>query len=166
METFPLDATTIETALEEVGLTWKITSSEEWGKGRILYELCGTDEKGIATISSIGDGETRVLQINFFSSTAIDSSLAESEWEKAIRLATLLYGGFEDVEQVYRVFQDTYDEIAVIDDIPGTNSKDQKRIRWKNKMNDINCFVGFSQTGLNTETPETEIVSIFFSNTD
>lgn len=163
---YPLETDTIEAALNDVGLTWIITNRAEWGEGRVLYELCNTEKKGIATISSVRDGSTRTLQLNFFSSTEIDSPLPETDWEKVMRLAAILYGGFEDAGQVYEVFRDTYDDIAVVDDIPDTDSKDQKRIQWKNKINGIDCFAGFRQKGLFKENSETEIVTIFFSNKD
>ncbi len=167
---YPPDSDTIEAALDDLGLEWTITEEEDMSEDeeveRILYTLCDTDKKEIAYIYLTGkeNHETRSVQISFFSESEIASSLPASDWEKAIRLATILYGRFEDAGQVYKVFEDTYEETAVIDDRPGTKAKGEKRIRWESKVNDVSCFIGFVQTGVDTGRKEIEMVSIQIYN--
>ena len=80
----PLDKAAIIGGLEQVDLPWVITCEEVWRDGGKYYELCDDNKNGIANISSILDGEDRLLQISFFSDTEIDSALPPNEWEKPL----------------------------------------------------------------------------------
>lgn len=166
MPIYPLDMTTVETALAEVELPWTIINEEAWGEGRILYELCNEENKGIAFISSAEDDNTRALQLSFFSSTELYASLPVEDWDKVVRLATIFYGGFENEGQVYDVFQKTYNELALVDEVPNAVPKDQERIRWKNEVNNINCFIGLCRKDIDSDSPTTELVTIYFSDLD
>ncbi|MDD3251647.1 MAG: hypothetical protein PHV18_03705 [Lachnospiraceae bacterium] len=157
---YPLDAGTIEAALERLDLPWTITNRVDWGEGRVYYDLCNEDQKGIAQISSVADGTSRVLQINFFSSTAIDAPLPADDWEKAIRLAAVLYGGFSDDKQIYETFQSTYEEASLTEPIPGAIPKDQERIRWNQEIGKTHCFIGLRRQNVDSDSPKTELVSI------
>lgn len=164
MPEYPLDKPTVEAVLEDAGLLWDITNEELWGEGRVFYELCDKEGKAIAVISSVGDGSTRVLQLTFFSLTAITTPLPREDWEKSVNLATILYGGFEAKGQVFETFQNTYKEMALVDSLPNSVPKDKQRIRWRNEINGVECFIGLSRWDGSSDTPTTEMVSIILSS--
>lgn len=164
MSEYPLSKATVEAALEETGLFWTITNEEPWGGNRAFFELCDKDEKAIAVISSVGGDRTRVLQLTFFSSSEKTVPLDQKDWEKAVDLATILYGGFEEKGQVFEAFQNTYEEKALIDKAPGAVPKDKERMRWRNEVNGVDCFIGLHRLNVDSGSPTTEIVSVIFSD--
>lgn len=164
MPLYPLDEAIVEAGLEETTLLWKITKKEIWGEGRVYYDLCDKDGKAIAVISSVGDGSTRLLQLTFYTSSAITAPLPGKDWEKAVNLATLLYGGFREKGQVFEAFQNTYEDMAMADNTPGSTLNNKESIRWRMEINGVDCFVGLHYRDRNQDTPATEMVSIIFSN--
>lgn len=169
---YPLSADTVEAAVEKVGFSWTISREDSWAENHTVYELDNDDEKLIAFISNAGEDDKRFFSLVSFSSWGGSSDimvpLLEEEWEKAIVLATILYGGFEDENQVYENFKDTYGESTLTyktieDDFSG-NSPERTIIIWDNEVEGINCSISFSQQG---EDPLiTEIVNITFYNSD
>ncbi len=111
--TFPLEKEVITATLEKAGLPGIISESETTSitEGHILYVVRSPTETYddtsnsvfLAGISSANYEGERMLSTTFDQS--VDSDQIEWEdWKQQIVFATLLYGGFENEEDVYRAF--------------------------------------------------------------
>lgn len=120
---FPLEEETVADALEKSGLPGEISASEtdSYGEGHIVYTVRSQTETYseqtspeeaeaepgtrllVATASSAVIEEGRQLQ-TIFDQRDISEQFAWEDWKQQIIFATLLYGGFEDEEAVYREF--------------------------------------------------------------
>ena len=121
--TFPLDEEVINVALEKSGLPGMLSESEttSWAEGQKMHivrspmityaDTISTEEAYanpstrllIAGISSVTIGGERVL-IAVFDQIDVSDQMSWEDWKQQIVFATLLYGGFEDEEQVYQAF--------------------------------------------------------------
>ncbi len=162
---FPLQKNALENALSASGLDWVVAKEEILKDGHVLFWLDNTQGQPSAIVSSLESKDKRILQINFLSSKDPKSNIPQEDWKKAIQLATILYGGFKNSSEVYDNFRQTYNEKAVIDDVPGSLSEFRERIRWENELNDIKCFLGFGVRKKGAGLAEAEFVSIIFSKT-
>jgi hypothetical protein len=115
---FPLEEDVIMTALEQTGLPGVISESETFSsiEGHIAYvlrdptETYGDTENEVVTASissALTEGE-RFLGMIFLSAPDEPATLpfAWEDWKQQIVFTTLLFGGFEDEEEVYRAFSD------------------------------------------------------------
>ncbi len=113
---FPLKENVIKNALKKTGLSGIISESETFSsvKGHIAYTLRDPEETYgdtenkvlIAGVSSaITEGE-RFLSVNFPSNPyePVTTPFSWEDWKQQLVFATLLFGGFEDEEEVYRAF--------------------------------------------------------------
>lgn len=121
--TFPLDEEVITVALEKSRLPGILSKSETTSSAEgqsmhvvrsptITYsDIIGAEEAYsnpstrllIAAVSSVATGDERVL-ITVFDQIDVPDQMAWEDWKQQIVFATLLYGGFEDEEQVYQAF--------------------------------------------------------------
>lgn len=121
--TFPLDEEVITVALKKSGLPGILSESETTfsGEGRRIHivrsptitysDTIRTEEADanpstrllMAGISSVTMEGQRVLTI-IFDQIDVSDQMTWEDWKHQIVFATLLYGGFEDEEQVYRAF--------------------------------------------------------------
>ena len=121
--TFPLDEEVIIVALEKSGLPGILSESEttSLAEGQRMHivrsptitysDTISTEEANanpstkllIAGISSVTIEGERVL-ITVFDQIDVSEQMSWEDWKQQIVFATLLYGGFEDEEQVYQAF--------------------------------------------------------------
>lgn len=120
---FPLEADVKIAALEKTGLTGEISEQEttSYAQGHKLYVVRSQTETYSDTISleeaqakpgmrlivagvssAIIEGE-RMLSI-IFDQREIADKFAWEDWKKQIAFAALLYGGFENEDDVYKAF--------------------------------------------------------------
>lgn len=108
---FPLQRQIIASALEQTGLPWAIADSETTSsaENHLAYTLRDPENKKLtgAISSAITEGE-RFLQVSSISYPALVNgetpAFAWESWKQQLIFAALLYGGFEDEEEVYRAF--------------------------------------------------------------
>lgn len=155
-----IDTPALEEMIKEVGLSWKIVEKGSWGVGRTFFECVNEDNLSIATISVAKEENKTVLQFSFFSTTELSTPLPAKDWEKVFQLASILYGGFDDETQFYQTFLNTCEEAEFIERIVDNN---KESIRWRNSINDINCFVGFDILNTNSDSEASELFAIFLS---
>lgn len=123
--TFPLEEETIITALEKSGLPGILSESETYSLAEgqrvhavrsptITYsDTVSTEEANadpstrllIASISSAAIEGERVL-FTVFDQIDVSDPISWEDWKQQLVFAALLYGGFEDDEEVYRAFAD------------------------------------------------------------
>jgi len=111
--TFPLEEEVVTATLEKTGLPGIISESEtnSYRKGHIHYVVRsppetfdGTNYSAfLADISSANYKGERVLYTVFDQSVDSEQIVWE-DWKQQIVFATLLYGGFENEEEVYQAF--------------------------------------------------------------
>lgn len=152
---FPLEEEAITAALEKTGLPGEISESEttSYAEGHSLYVVRSLTEAYsdeispeeaqanpysrviIASASSaITEGE-RTLYTMFDQKDSSDQ-FAWEDWNKQIVFTTLLYGGFEDEEDVYRAF--------VGKALPkGENSEDEVSLVWDAQLPGGYCWVRY-----------------------
>ena len=162
MPQFPLEKPAVEQALAESGLDWEIAQEETLKEGHVVYTLSGKDGQPVAFLSSLGSDKTRILQINFLDSEERKPAIPYEDWEKAICLASILYGGFDSAGQVCENFNQTYEEKSVAD-TPGNGYQYIERIQWQNQLNGVHCFLGFGSQKAGGQLSEAEFVTIYFS---
>lgn len=126
--TFPLDEEVIIDAMEKSGLPGILSESEttSWSEGQMVHvvrsptitysDTISTEEANanpitrllIASIvsnsSEMTEGQ-RVLS-TVFGQIDVPDQMTWEDWKQQIVFATLLYGGFEDEEEVYQAFAD------------------------------------------------------------
>ena len=110
---FPLEEKVVTDTLEKVGLPGVISESETFSqmKDHIHYVVRSETEQDdvtensvfIAGISSAEYKGKRVLYTTFDQSVA-SNQIKWEDWKQYIVFTTLLYGGFENEEDVYQAF--------------------------------------------------------------
>lgn len=141
---FPLEEDVIMTALEQTGLPWVISESETHSniEGQIAYTLrnptdtYGDTENKVLTAgisSAFTEGE-RFLTVTFPSTPDEPATLpfAWEDWKQQIVFTTLLFGGFEDEEEVYRAFSDK------------KTPEGEERFEWEAQLPGGYCRVNYS----------------------
>lgn len=111
--TFPLEEEVVTATLEKVGLPGIISESEteSYRRGHIQYVVRsptetydGTNNRlFFAYISSANYEGERVLY-TIFDESVDSEQIVWEDWKQQIVFATLLYGGFENEEEVYQAF--------------------------------------------------------------
>lgn len=120
---FPLDEEVISVALEKSGLPGILSESEttSLAEGRRMHVVRSpaiTYSDTISTEEAYADPSTRLLiavissgtiegervLITVFDQIDVPDQMSWEDWKQQIVFAALLYGGFEDEEQVYRAF--------------------------------------------------------------
>ncbi len=160
---FPLQREVLEQVLSGSGLGWNAAEENTLREDHVLYVINNQEGQPVAEISSVGGNEKRILQINFLALKGTQANISQKDWEKAVRLATILYGGFKNENQVYKNFQETYDERVIIDRVPGYNPEFCERIRWENEIGGVNCFLGFGGQEKGGGLSKAQLVTIIFS---
>lgn len=135
---FPLEADEVTRLLVQVGLPGEISEKETQSRqnGSISYVIrdaaetygdCG-NSKMVANVVSLARRDGRALSTIFDQSVA-DEPILWADWERQIKLATLLYGGFEDEEALYKA--------CIEAELPsGSNS-----FRWETELSEGYCRV-------------------------
>ncbi len=110
---FPLEKEVITATLEKSGLPGIISESEttSYTEGHILYVVRSPTETYdgtsnsvfLAGISSMNYEGERMLSTTF-DQRVVSDQIEWEDWKQQIVFATLLYGGFENEEDVYRAF--------------------------------------------------------------
>jgi len=111
--TFPLEEEVVTAMLEKTGLPGVISESEteSYRKGHIHYVVRsptetydGTNNSAfLADISSSNYKGERIL-FTIFDQSIDSEQIVWEDWKQQIVFATLLYGGFENEEEVYQAF--------------------------------------------------------------
>lgn len=120
---FPLDAAEITHALQKTGLPGEISESETSSKmeGQVLYVVRSLTETYLdtaspeeapddpcsrvitaAVTSAVSEGERVIFTV--FYQKSVSDPFSWEDWKRQIVFATLLYGGFEDEEELFRAF--------------------------------------------------------------
>lgn len=159
---FPLEEDVITDALEQTGLPGVISESETFSsiEGHIAYvlrdpmETYGDTDNTmlIAGISSaITEGE-RFLSMIFLSAPDEPATLPFEweDWKRQIVFTTLLFGGFNDEEEVYRAFFDKK--------IP----EGEDRFEWDAQLPNGYCRVSYNFNTIR-EQPYTVRITIYES---
>ncbi len=141
---FPLEEEVVIAALEHTGLPGVISEDETYSNAEkhIAYALRDptktyddTESKvlTLAISSAITKGE-RFLAVSFPSSPGEAARLpfVWEDWKQQIIFATLLYGGFEDEEELYRAFSNK--------DIP----ESEESYEWDAQIPGAYCRVSYS----------------------
>ena len=120
---FPLDDEVIIVALEQSGLPGILSESEttSWADGQRMHIVRSptiTYSDTVSTEEAYANPSTRLLTAGISSATVegervlitvfdqidVSDQMSWEDWKQQIVFATLLYGGFEDEEQVYQAF--------------------------------------------------------------
>lgn len=105
---FPLKEADIVAALEQTNLSGAISTdkTEILSKEHILYVLESDEQKfPVALISTSSIQNNRTLSLVFIAPSVSKGPAFEWEtWKQQLMFATLLYGGFDDEEEVYQKF--------------------------------------------------------------
>lgn len=159
---YPLEEASLKDAVKESGLNWDLKKCEILKEDQTVYTFSDTSGKDIAYISCSGEGDSRFLQLSFFSSGEISAPLPEDDWDNILNLASSLYGGFRDTEQLAADFQNTYEETALTDQ-PEFIPADEERVQWRREIQGIDCFVGLKRKGSSSDSAVTEMVTVQLS---
>lgn len=135
---FPLEADEVTRLLEQVGLPGEISEGETVSRqeGHISYVIRNAaqtygdsgNSKMVANVVSLARKDGRALSTIFDQSVA-GEPVVWADWERQIKLAALLYGGFEDEETLYQACLEA--------ELPtGTNS-----FRWETELSEGYCRV-------------------------
>lgn len=105
--TFPLPEQTVTDAVNAVGLPLTIAADEtqSYTEGHIAYTLRNGGEDVYPwcfVSSSVYDGGKRLLQVSYLEAPGEDTAFRCEDWQKPITLAGMLWGGFDDDDQLYR----------------------------------------------------------------
>ena len=130
---FPLEADVVEAALERAGLPWTIAAEESWAEGHTVHTLHDPEGRMVAIVSSTGEPQGRMLRLSFLPSEndpyGVSVSLPAQDWEKAVILGTILYGGFAEEREVYTAFLATRnDKSAAVQRGEPARAKPTKRL--------------------------------------
>lgn len=139
--TFPLEAGDVTRLLEYVGLPGEISEDETESRqaGRISYVIRdntetygdGGNSKMVANVVSLAHRDGRALS-TIFNQSAVGDSIVWSDWQRQIKFAALLYGGFADEEALYKA--------CIEADLPA----DTKSFRWEAELPEGYCCVSFN----------------------
>ena len=111
--TFPLEEEVITATLEKVGLPGIISESEtdSYRKGHIHYVVRSPTETYDDTSNSVfltdissSNYEGERMLFTIFDQSIDSDQIEWKDWKQQIVFATLLYGGFENEEDVYQAF--------------------------------------------------------------
>lgn len=165
---YPLDSDTIAAALQEWGLSCTI-EEDDWVRkerqGQSLYNLYSAENgEFVAGISSSQKDGERLLFISFppFNFT---NPISVKEYENAIVFASLLFGGFQDQQQVYKKFNREYDRKNTEREQYEVSSRSltptrEGETRWERKIGDSTCQIRLEQITLSE--PKEYLKSIMF----
>ena len=111
--TFPLEEEVITATLEKTGLPGIISESEteSYRKGHIHYVVRSPTETYDDTSNSVfltdissSNYEGERMLFTIFDQSVDSEQIEWEDWKQQIVFATLLYGGFENEEEVYQAF--------------------------------------------------------------
>ncbi|WP_028829847.1 hypothetical protein [Proteocatella sphenisci] len=160
---YPLDITTVESALQEAGLSWTVEEQEPVVEGQTIYNLRKDDELIGNVISGLKDGET-FLNVSAALYYNNEYSLPKSEWENFIVFATILNGGFKNKHQLYNVFSKEYDTVNTTKFPSERTSGDrfgfEERSSWENKINDYYIQIDLVKPYINSSEEYLSIILI------
>ncbi len=133
---FPLTDEAITAALAQAELEWVIDpeGTHPGEEGTVLHTLRAPDGtlRG-GTLSSVVDGK-RYLSMTLPTNAADTDPAAPrpftwADWEQALRLAALLYGGFEDAGELYDAFSQEPADLS------------EGRMTWDKELSGVFCRV-------------------------
>ena len=137
---FPLSEKAVTTALNDVGLPVAISSEEtqSYMEGHVVYTLRSGGEDiypfGVVN-SAVYDGGKRHLTVMYMTRPEGNASFRWKDWQQAITLAGMLWGGFDDDEQMYRQLSD----LNIPDDsVTGAS--------WETETDGGFCSIGYTVT--------------------
>lgn len=115
---YPLTKEIVEEALKDTKLPCVVSEETFDTATRTSIELRDEEGRLIAGISSSEDGEdARFLGMSLISSLQAREAtvhIPEEQWPEMIQLATVLYGGFENAEQVAKDFVTNYEVESIV----------------------------------------------------
>lgn len=137
---FPLSETVVAGAIDAVGLPLAISAEEtqSYTEGQIAYTLRSSGEDLFpwgAVSSAVYDGGKRFCQVTHLEAAGEDIAFHWEDWQKTITLAGMLWGGFDDDDQLYRQLSD----LNIPDDsVTGAS--------WETETDGGFCSIGYSIT--------------------
>lgn len=169
---YPLEASAVESALKDAGLPWTIAEEKNWREDQASFILHDENGRFIATVSSIGNREERFLQISFnppaHDQYGLSISFPEEECEGAIVFGTILFGGFESQNQVYKDFRDNYDAKKIVYELgeppEGVTFPYKEKTEWNSGYNGIHYNIALGRPAL--DSPQSYLSYLSFSNSD
>lgn len=175
---YPLDKTTVKAAVKEVGLDdWILTDedSQSTDVGEYTqYSFRDSENRLICSISNIINEYGRRLNFTFAppSSEAHTLQLAipQEDHEKVIRLAVILFGGFESEDQLYKNYQKTQDKKTTIISTNNEPYDEEKHVnlgkiyQWRNKIDGLFCEIRLIQWDKSSDISEMYTMSIYNSD--
>lgn len=142
VQDYPLDTAAIEAALQNAGLDWNVRQEEEARPNVTTHTLLNSENKIMAFVSSAGDSNSRGLQLVFMSSrynnSKLRAALPQTDWDKALHLSALLYGGFETEDQLINESRQFLQEHAAS---PCNASEAIVTSNWKQEIDGIICII-------------------------
>lgn len=164
---YPLDADSIDAALQEWGIVCTMQEDDSTRQGVSLYNMQSAENGHFifGVLSAQKDGE-RLLSIAFPLSYLYNSIPAE-ECENAIAFATLLFGGFESTHQVYENFIQEYDTVNTEreeNEFFGSNARVrvQEVSRWESIIGGTTCRIVLEHPTLSE--PQEYLTDIIFAS--
>lgn len=137
---YPLSAEVINEKLKYVNLDWTVKQEIENRPNVTTYTLYDNENKLICLITSAGNTSEHGLQLSFLSPeyTQLGTSFSTEDWEKAILLSTILYGGFKKETELIKEcdsFLKEYSSVSEGSPDIGIPAK------WEQNINGITCII-------------------------
>ncbi|NLT58345.1 MAG: hypothetical protein GXX99_05210 [Clostridiales bacterium] len=157
----PLDVETIEVALAEWDIAWRVEEVEtpvERSPDQSAYALYSAGgDRLIGSISSSQQDGERVVSLSFWS-----DALPLEACEGVLGCAAQLYGGFDPADKVAERFSEEYDRVNTtrweaytrVDGEPASGT----RARWSRHIDQVACQVILEQPTM--EDPQHHVVRI------
>ncbi len=129
---FPLTDDAITAALTQAELDWVIDpeGTHPGKEGTVLHNLRAPDGmlRG-GTLSGVVDGKRYLSMTLPAKAAGTDPAFTWADWEQSLRLAALLYGGFEDAGELYDAFSGEPADLS------------EGRVTWDKELSGVSCRV-------------------------
>lgn len=172
---YPLDAATVEAAIKEVGLDdWILTDqdSQSTDIGEYTqYSFRDKDNRLICSVSNVTNESGRRLNLTFAPPRSdeytLQIAIPQEDHEKVIRLATILFGDFENTEALYKNYKKTQDKNTTIISTNGETYDEEKHTnlgkiyQWQNKIDGLFCEIRRIQWDKSSDNSEMYTMSIY-----
>lgn len=155
---FPLSETVVAGAIDAVGLPLAISAEEtqSYTEGQIAYTLRSSGEDLYpwgAVSSAVYDGGKRFCQVTHLEAAGEDIAFHWEDWQKTITLAGMLWGGFDDDDQLYRQLSD----LNIPDDsVTGAS--------WEAETDGGFCRVSYSVTMIQSKPSHVNFTIMFYES--
>lgn len=148
---YPLDSDTITSAIEDSGYPWHIDEVQKISDEIIGFIIKDDENKIVAVIQTVKVGQEQALTMSFSKRYDDDHSIKGESVKDMVILATKLYGGFKDTDQLYNNFIKEYDTKNTTASpkvyISGKEKTlgPEESVRWEKKVDGKTCQIVFSR---------------------